>query len=334
VTDYKVALDIYNGPLDLLLFLIKRDEIEIYDIPIARITGQYLSYVAVLHELDPEAVSEFLVLAATLMEIKSRMLLPRPPASEDDDEDLSDPRFELVRQLLEYKKFKDAARRLEHAAEERALRHERQPALPPQAPDEVDLESVDIWSLFEAFNRLLQQIGKTGGVHQVGVDDTPITLHAADIVDSLQRAGGNQRFEEVFGGRTRAEMIGLFLALLELIRQRRIRAVQERALGPIMIELLNAAPLDEVDETDNAPADRSEPAVAPFAHNLRSTGDDAADADSDEDAEATDVDEPEADELDEDAEFNAELAKIRDVALDFEPTTKRIAESESVDETK
>ena len=85
MTDYKVALDIYNGPLDLLLFLIKRDEIEICDIPIARITEQYLSYVAVLREIDPETVAEFLVLAATLMEIKSRMLLPRPPASEDDD---------------------------------------------------------------------------------------------------------------------------------------------------------------------------------------------------------------------------------------------------------
>jgi segregation and condensation protein A len=262
------------------------------------------------------------------------MLLPRPPASEDDDEDLSDPRFELVRQLLEYKKFKDAARRLEHAAEERALRHERQPALPPQAPDEVELESVDIWSLFEAFNRLLQQIGKTGGIHQVGVDDTPITLHAADIVDSLQRAGGNQRFEEVFGGRTRAEMIGLFLALLELIRQRRVRAVQERALGPIIIELLDAAPLDEVDEMDDAPADGGEPTVAPFAHHKRSTGDDAVDAVSDADAEAIDFDELDADEMDEDAEFDAELAKIRDVTLDLEPTSEMPGQSETADETK
>lgn len=327
MTDYKVALDIYNGPLDLLLFLIKRDEIEIYDIPIARITEQYLSYVAVMRELDPETVGEFLVLAATLMEIKSRMLLPRPPVEEGDDEDLSDPRFELVRQLLEYKKFKDAARRLEHAAEERALRHERQPALPPQAPDEVDLESVDIWSLFEAFNRLLQQIGKTGGVHQVGVDDTPITLHAADIVDSLQRAGGNQPFEEVFGGRTRAEMIGLFLALLELIRQRRIRAVQERALGPIMIQLLDAAPLDEVDEMDDALADSDEHAVAPFTHHSRATVDVEAE-DSQPDEEPVDDDELDADALEADEanddEFDAELARIRDVVLDLEPTPERL----------
>lgn len=261
VTDYKVALDVYNGPLDLLLFLIKREELDIYDIPIARITEQYISYVNLLQEVDPEAVGEFLVMAATLMEIKSRVLLPRPPVEEATEEDLSDPRLSLVRQLLEYKKFKDAARNLEHSAAERALRHERQPVMPPQSPDQIDLENVDIWSLFEAFNRLLQQIGKGGAVHQVNVDDTPITLHAADIADALQRSGGQQRFEELFGGRSRAEMIGLFLALLEMIRQRRVRAIQERALSAIMIELLDAAPLDAVDEVEPGPEDNR-----PFAH--------------------------------------------------------------------
>lgn len=250
MADYKVALDVYNGPLDLLLFLIKRDELDIYDIPISRITEQYVAYVSLLKEIDPEAVGEFLVMAATLMEIKSRVLLPRPPAEEAEEEDLSDPRLTLVRQLLEYKKFKDAARGLERSALERSQRHERQPAMPEAPADAIDLESVDIWSLFEAFNRLLQQIGKTGAVHQVGVDDTPITLHAADIADALQRAGGQQRFDELFAGRTRAEMIGLFLALLEMIRQRRIRAVQELALSSISIELLDSAPLDEVDEGD------------------------------------------------------------------------------------
>ena len=202
-----------------------------------------------LKEIDPEAVGEFLVVAATLMEIKSRVLLPRPPVEEENEEDFSDPRSTLVRQLLEYKKFKDAARSLERSALERSQRHERQPVMPEKASDEIDLESVDIWSLFEAFNRMLQQIGKAGGVHQVGVDDTPITLHAADIADALQRAGGPQRFEDLFGGRTRPEMIGLFLALLEMIRQRRIRAVQERALSSILIELLDAAPLDAIDES-------------------------------------------------------------------------------------
>lgn len=264
MTDYKVDLDVYNGPLDLLLFLIKREELDIYDIPIARITEQYINYVHVLKELDPEAVGEFLVMAATLMEIKSRVLLPRPPVEDDKEEDLSDPRSMLVRQLLEYKKFKDAARSLEHAAHERSLRHERQPAMPEKNADELELESLDIWSLFEAFNRMLQQIGKAGGFHQVGVDDTPITLHATDIADALQRAGGQQKFEELFGGRTRPEMIGLFLALLEMIRQRRIRAIQERATSSILVELLDAAPLDAVDEKSFE--ETLEEADRPFSH--------------------------------------------------------------------
>ena len=267
MTDYRVALDIYNGPLDLLLFLIRRDEIDIYDIPIARITKQYLAYVDLLKQLDPEIVSEFLVLAATLMEIKSRTLLPRPPEEEIDDE-IGDPRLELVRQLLEYKKFKDAARTLEEAAAERALRHERRPTLPESNADETAIENLDIWDLFEAFNRLLTQIGKTGGVHQVGVDDTPIALHAEDILDSIQRAGGSQGFEEIFTGRTRAEMIGLFLALLELIRQRRIRAIQDRPFGPILIRLLDPTPLDRVEDIADVPDDESATAPAPFVHTL------------------------------------------------------------------
>ncbi len=266
MSEYRVALDIYHGPLDLLLFLIKRDEIDIYDIPISRITEQYLSYVGLLQALDPELVSEFLVLAATLMEIKSRTLLPNPPA-EEGDEEILDPRMELVRQLLEYKKFKDAARSLEDSASERALRFERQPVIPTAAADEVPLENLDIWDLFAAFNRLLAQTGKAGAVHHVGVDDTPLTLHAEDIVDSIQRAGGSQDFVDIFTGRTRAEMIGLFLALLELIRQRRIRAVQDRPFGPILIHLLDPTPLDAVDESFGAAADGSSDSVAgPFAH--------------------------------------------------------------------
>ena len=267
MTDYRVALDIYNGPLDLLLFLIRRDEIDIYDIPIARITKQYLAYVDLLKQLDPEIVSEFLVLAATLMEIKSRTLLPRPLEEEIEDE-IGDPRLELVRQLLEYKKFKDAARSLEEAAAERALRHERRPTLPESNADETAIENLDIWDLFEAFNRLLTQIGKTGGVHQVGVDDTPVALHAEDILDSIQRAGGTETFEEIFTGRTRAEMIGLFLALLELIRQRRIRAIQDRPFGPILIRLLDPTPLDRVEDIVDEPDHESATAPVPFAYTV------------------------------------------------------------------
>ncbi len=247
MSEYKVALDVYNGPLDLLLYLIRREEVDIYDIPIARVTQQYLQYVDLLRQLDPEAVSEFLVLAATLMEIKSRTLLPRPPV-EEGDEDIIDPRLELVRQLLEYRTFKDAARHLDEAGNLQAQKQARVPVLPPRAPDEVELENLDIWDLFDAFNRLLEQTGRREAVHTIGVDDTPITLHAEDILDSIERAGGTQNFEEVFTGRTRPEMIGLFLALLELIRQRRVRVSQDEPFGPILIHLLDRTPLGAVED--------------------------------------------------------------------------------------
>ena len=141
MSDYRVALDVYHGPLDLLLFLIRRDEIEIQDIRIARITQQYIEYVSLLEKLDPEAASEFLVLAATLIEIKSRALLPHPPAEEEDDT-FVDPRSELVRQLLEYKKFKDAAHSLRESGEEQKRRHAREPSEREAETDEHELDNL------------------------------------------------------------------------------------------------------------------------------------------------------------------------------------------------
>lgn len=244
VDDYRVQLDVYNGPLDLLLYLIRREEIAIYDIPIARLTEQYLAYVELLHRLDPDSAADFLVMAAMLMEIKSRALLPRLPAMEDGEaEEFVDPRLELVRQLLEYKRVKDAARSLELAAQIQALRHARKPVLPEAPPEGVDLDDVQLWDLFEAFQQLLEETGQRDPVHQVERDDTPITLYADDIIDSLERHGGVQPFEEVFAGRTKAEMIGLFLALLELIRERRVQARQEELFGRIDLYLLDATPI-------------------------------------------------------------------------------------------
>ncbi len=243
VAEYRVALDVYNGPLDLLLFLIRREEVEIQDIPIARVLEQYLASVELIKQLDPESVGDFLVLAATLMEIKSRMLLPTPPPEEEDD-DILDPRVELVRQLLEYKKFKDAARYLDQAAADRAMRHERSPVIEPLSADEFELDNVDIWDLFNAFNRVLEQTGRREAVTKIGIDDTPITLHAEDILDSIDRSGGSQQFEDIFAGREKPELIGLFLALLELIRQRRIRATQDKPFDTIWIHLIDKTPLD------------------------------------------------------------------------------------------
>jgi len=243
---YRVHLDIYNGPLDLLLFLVRQEEVDISDIPIARVTEQYVQYVRLLEELDPNLAGEYLVMVATLMEIKSRMLLPMPPPAGEDEEEVFDPRRELVQQLLEYKRFKDVARLLGHRAEEQALRHPRLPADLPRSESAVDIEEAQIWDLMAAFQKLMEQIGRGRIAHEVVYDDTPVTVHAARILERLQAEGGSLAFEVIFLGRGKSEMIGLFLALLELIRQRRVRAEQERLFGQIVVHLIDATPITEV----------------------------------------------------------------------------------------
>ncbi len=237
--EYRVNLDIYNGPLDLLLYLIRRDEVDIYDIPIASLTEQYLKYVEVLKELDPNMAGEFLVMAATLLEIKTRMLLPAPEAAGEDgaSEVGIDPRAELVRQLLEYKKFKDAAGDLRHVAERQSLRYPRKPVLPELEQAQVNLEDVQVWDLLEAFSKLMESIGQRPGHHQVIYDDTPVELHADDILDRLSREG-SMTFRRIFEGRTnRVELVGLFLAVLELARLKKIVAFQESNFGEINVRL-------------------------------------------------------------------------------------------------
>ncbi len=250
MNEYRVDLDAYNGPLELLLYLIRKEEIEIYDIPIARVAEQYIRFVEIIKTVDPNSVGDFLVMLATLMEIKSRALLPRHLAIDDEEEDFEDPRLELVRQLLAYKSIKDAALQLDTAGQVQALRYPLRPGGLPSDGEEMDIEDCSIWTLMNAFTGLLEATGKGKPIHEVVVDDTPIALHAADITDSLEHNDGSQLFEDVFGGRTKIQMIGLFLALLELIRQRRIRVTQDQQFGPITIHLVDVTPLDELDESD------------------------------------------------------------------------------------
>lgn len=240
--EYRVELDVYNGPLDLLLYLLKRDELDIYDIPIQQITDSYVHYVQMLKELGKEGgfdinvAGDFLVMAATLMEIKSAMLLPKAPQVTADGQtsvaqDLTDPRYELVQQLLEYKRFKDTAAALEIQQKTHADRFPRVPAkLEGEAADEpppVDLDEVQVWDLLAAFDRLMQEVGtRKPRFHEVTYDDTPIDLHAADIEDRLSREGRLSLRELVVGRASRSEMIGVFLALLELIREKKILVQQ------------------------------------------------------------------------------------------------------------
>jgi len=255
--DYRVNLDVYNGPVDLLLYLIRRDEVDIYDIPIARITEQYIAYVEMFRKLDPNIAGEFMVMAATLMEIKTRMLLPAAPQEEGDQEGLGiDPRADLVRQLLEYKAFKDAAVDLRESADEQSLRHPRRPArIEGDGEPEIDLEDIQVWDLLDAFTTMMEAIGQSLKLHEVIYDDTPVELHATDILDRLAREGP-MTFRRIFEGRTvRSEIVGLFLAMLELVRRKKILAKQGENFGEIHIHL-NPNPPPEEEMEDEAEAEQ------------------------------------------------------------------------------
>jgi segregation and condensation protein A len=273
--EYRVELAVYNGPLDLLLYLIKRDELDIYDIPIARITETYLQYVHMLRGfkdgegLDINVAGDFLVMAATLMEIKSAMLLPKPPVSQRDGSsaaaELADPRAELVQQLLEYKRFKDTAHLLERKQQSHESRFPRIPAAregEANEPPPIDLDEVQIWDLFAAFDRLMREVGtRKPRYHEVTYDDTPIDLHAADIEDRLKREGRLTLRQLVVGRKSRSEMIGVFLALLELIRQKKIMVEQAEASDELEIQPASAehrktyefASMNLADNAENTP---------------------------------------------------------------------------------
>jgi segregation and condensation protein A len=194
------------------------------------------------HGLDINVAGDFLVMAATLMEIKSAMLLPKAPVEVTGErsaaQDLADPRFELVQQLLEYKRFKDNASMLETRQQQHEARFPRIPAKFEGQGDEpppVDLDEVQIWDLLSAFDKLMKDIGGRKKFHEVTYDDTPIDLHAADIEDRLTREGKLTLSQLVVGRKSRSEMIGVFLALLELIREKKILVTQPETLGDVEI---------------------------------------------------------------------------------------------------
>ena len=278
---HRVELDAYAGPLDLLLYLVKRHEIDLFDIPMAELVAQYLDHVRAIEVLDVDRAGAFLVMAATLVEVKSRTLVPaaedRPGGSGSGGSDrdaaeleaaaaAADPRLELVQQLLAYRRFKEAAAALDAGREAWEARHPaaagRSDAADadPDAPPPLDLAEVNAMDLAAAFGRAVEALGHLGD-HEVGAeaDDTPISLHAEDIADRIGRDGGPKRsltLGQVIAGRSRAEALGLFLALLELVRQRRLRvAAQEGGDGTETVLTLR-----EPDASDDAPAD---PAAEP-----------------------------------------------------------------------
>ncbi len=266
--DYIVRLDAFEGPMDLLLHLIRRAEVDVQDIPISRIADQYIEHLRGIESIDIDTAGEFLVMAATLMEIKARTIAPLPEGASgvDGDEGASrsrgeseDPRADLVRQLLAYKRVREAAEALETRREEWERRHPSGKAHAEAPPDEtdgdesVDVEDLNLYDLARAFARILETVDverATKGAHEVSYDDTPIEEHAADIVDRLRGMGEGSRLtlRTVMLGRTRSEMLGLFLATLELIRRREVtvtvRSGEGLAAGEEVEITLNADPGD------------------------------------------------------------------------------------------
>jgi len=248
LADYRVNLDIFAGPLDLLLYLVRKEEVDIYDIPIAMITDQYVRYIEMLKSLDIDLAGDFLVMAATLMQIKSAMLLPQAEPEQMQADDLADPRAELIRQLLEYKKFKDAANLLEAVADEHKGRFARPDTiieqLKPNAEPEIDIEQVSVWDLLEAFDSICKATGTPADISHIK-DDTPIDLYQIEILRRLQTEGP-MSLERIFESMAnRVIMIGLFLALLELIREGLVWAKQPNSSSSIYLRPLTEEPAEQ-----------------------------------------------------------------------------------------
>ncbi len=227
-----IKLARFEGPLDLLLHLIKRDEIDIYDIPIAHITQQYLAYLELMRALDLEVAGEFLVMAATLMRIKAKMLLPLPQSGEEEDE--GDPREELVQRLVEYRTFKEAAGTLKDMESERRLLFERGMVPGDEEMGPLPLAPATLFDLLDALNRIMSRLPETT-VYEVEGELYDVEDKMRLIASTIAERGEASFTELLLRCRARAEMIVTFMALLELIKLGTILVVQSEIFGDIRI---------------------------------------------------------------------------------------------------
>ena len=257
LSDYKIELDAYSGPLDLLLYLIRREEVDIYDIPVARITEQYLEYLNLFSELNINVAGEFVIMAATLIEIKSRMMAPQPEEMPEDE--LEDPRLELVHQLMEYKRFKEAALALTERAARRAEQFGRagervtEDGRPKAAPP----TGLAMWALLDAFSRILEQTGRRGP-HKIIMDDIPQEKIQADL-ELKVCAAGRLSFSQLFEGQpNRSILIGVFFALLELVHRQVLRVDQDEPLAEIWLTYVPESERPKFEEAELA-VDESKP---------------------------------------------------------------------------
>jgi segregation and condensation protein A len=264
MADYRVQLDLFSGPLDLLLYLVRRNEVDVAQLPIARITHQFLQFLEVLEFLDLDLVGDFIVVASTLVEIKSRQVLPRAEEETSDEIPIGDdPSSELIQQLLQYKRYKDAALAMEQRA---ADWQERYPRLSDDRPSagkdhaEDPIKEVELWDLVSALSRVLQKkiVEETSSIRY---DDTPISTYV-DRIGARVRESGRVPFSEFFEGTNlRSKIIGIFLAVLELLRHHGFRADQVSEFGEIFV----LAPATENPPAEIASANPEVACAAPVA---------------------------------------------------------------------
>jgi segregation and condensation protein A len=263
MAEYKVKFEVFEGPLDLLLYLIKREEVDIYEVNLTRLATQFIEYIDTMRLLDLEVAGEFLVMAATLMYIKSRELLPVDQQAQIEGEDEGeDPRWELIRQLVEYKKFKDAAAQLQ-------VLEARQEDVFPRTPGKLEFSAelptgpeASIFDLVNAVNVVLKRLGKQADQRDIFEDKWSVSEKIEHLMRVLSERS-SVRFSELFEGVTsRSEVVVTFLALLELIRLKQLIAMQHESFGEIEIcratpALAAPVPAAGTDPTPQPPATAS-----------------------------------------------------------------------------
>ncbi len=230
---YRVKLEIFEGPLDLLLHLIKKEELDVYDIPVARITDEYLKYLSLLETMNLDVAGEYLVMAATLTHIKSRMLLP--PSEDDIEEPDEDPRADLVQQLVEYQRYREAAVALGDRAVLSRDVFRRDPAVPDtDASEGVRLRDVTVADLLEAFREVMERALRES-FHEIVHEDVSVDECVEIIVRRLE-VDGAMRFRDLFAGSpSRRRLVATFLALLELVKRQFIHARQDEDGADILL---------------------------------------------------------------------------------------------------
>lgn len=242
---YRVQLKNFEGPLDLLLFFIKRDELDIYDIPISYITNQFLEYINLMEELDLDVASEFILMASMLMSIKAKMMLPQEES--DDELDEHDPRYELVQQLLEYKRYKEMASKMEDIEEEAQKKHFRGyhevDQVEKRASGEA-LQDVTMFDLMAAFKKVLSDIKKQDAVHHVEKIEHTIEDQTEYVLNRLQEHGRTSFLAMCEELKTRTKIVVTFLAILEMLKERQINLYVEE--GEPTEFYLDLKPVDEI----------------------------------------------------------------------------------------